>query len=117
MRLSIVLEGRNIGYKSTEKSWLLTTNSKCRAIYHRLASMHCCMKCTQILREKTSSEKYTVISLRVQWKLSAEGNALRKCQKIILQGGVLALCEFHYCEFHYCGFSKPLLKICLMQFL
>ena len=31
--------------------------------------------------------------------------------------GVLALCEFHYCEFCYCGFSKPLLKICLMRFL
>ena len=24
---------------------------------------HCCMKCPQILREKTSSEKYTVFSL------------------------------------------------------
>ena len=35
---------------------------------------------------------------------------------IIIQG-VLALCEFHYCEFCYCGFSKPLLKICLMRFL
>ena len=45
---------------------------------------HCCMKCPQILREKTSSEKYTVISLRIQWKLSAEGNAFRKCQQIIL---------------------------------
>ena len=46
--------------------------------------VHCCMKCPQILREKTSSEKYTVISLRIQWKLSAEGNAFRKCQQIIL---------------------------------
>ena len=25
--------------------------------------IHCCMKCPQILREKTSSEKYTVFSL------------------------------------------------------
>ena len=25
--------------------------------------VHCCMKCPQILREKTSSEKYTEISL------------------------------------------------------
>ena len=41
-------------------------------------SVHCCMKCPQILREKTLSEKYTVISLRIQWKLSAEGNAFRK---------------------------------------
>ena len=36
------------------------------------------------LREKTSSEKYTDISLRIQWKISAEGNAFRKCQQIIL---------------------------------
>ena len=43
-----------------------------------------CMKCPQILREKTSSQKYTVIALRIQWKLSAEGNAFRKCQQIIL---------------------------------
>ena len=36
----------------------------------------------------------------------------------VLQGeGVLALWEFDYCEFGYCNFSKPLLKICLMQFL
>ena len=27
--------------------------------------IHCCMKCPQILREKTSSEKYTVIALRM----------------------------------------------------
>ena len=26
---------------------------------------HCCMKCPQILREKTSSEKYTVIALKI----------------------------------------------------
>ena len=42
------------------------------------------MKCPQILREKTLSQKYTVIALRIQWKLSAEGNAFRKCQQIIL---------------------------------
>ena len=45
---------------------------------------HCCMKCPQILREKTSSEKHTVISLKIQWKVFAEGNAFRKCQQIIL---------------------------------
>jgi len=27
--------------------------------------VHCCMKCPQILREKTSSQKYTVIALRM----------------------------------------------------
>jgi hypothetical protein len=42
------------------------------------------MNCPQILREIFLSEKYTVISLRIQWKLSAEGNAFRKCQQIIL---------------------------------
>ena len=39
------------------------------------------MKCPQILKEKTSSEKYTVISLRIQWKLSAEGDALKNVNK------------------------------------
>ena len=29
----------------------------------KIAKVHCCMKCPQILREKTSSEKYTVFSL------------------------------------------------------
>ena len=38
------------------------------------------------------------------------------CNSIVIQG-VLALCEFHYREFRYCGFSKPLLKICLVQIL
>ena len=52
--------------------------------FNKDKSVHCCMKCPQILREKTSSEKYTVISLRIQWKLFAEGNAFRKCQQIIL---------------------------------
>ena len=33
--------------------------------------------------DSQSSEKYTGISLRIQWKLSAEGNAFRKCQQII----------------------------------
>ena len=42
------------------------------------------MKCPQILREKTSSEKYTVLSIKIQWKLLAEGNAFRKSQQIIL---------------------------------
>ena len=46
--------------------------------------LHCCMKCPQILREKTLSQKSAVIALRIQWKLSAEGNAFRKCQQIIL---------------------------------
>ena len=34
--------------------------------------VHCCMKCPQILREKTSSQKYTVIALRMWWKVPAE---------------------------------------------
>ena len=42
------------------------------------------MKCPQIIREKSLSQKYTVIALRIQWKVSAEGNAFRKCQQIIL---------------------------------
>ena len=42
------------------------------------------LKCPQILREKTSSVKYTVISLKIQWKVFAEGNSFRKCQQIIL---------------------------------
>jgi hypothetical protein len=29
--------------------------------------IHCCMKCPQIRREKTSSQKYTVIALKIQW--------------------------------------------------
>ena len=41
---------------------------------------------------------------------------LSLCITTIVQG-VLTLCEFHYCKFRYCGFSKPLLKICLMRFL
>ena len=43
--------------------------------------IHCCMKCPQILKEKTSSQKYTVIALRIQWKVSAEGITLNyhKC--------------------------------------
>ena len=36
------------------------------------------------LKGKNFEKKYTVISLRIQWKLSAEGNAFRKCQQIIL---------------------------------
>ena len=43
---------------------------------------HCCMKCPQILREKTSSEKHTVISLKIQWKVFAAGNALTKPQHV-----------------------------------
>ena len=39
-------------------------------------SIHCCMKCSQVLREKTLSQKYTVIALRIQWKVSAEGKCL-----------------------------------------
>ena len=46
--------------------------------------IHCCMKCPQILREKTLSQKFTVIALRIQWKLFTEGNAFKKCQQIIL---------------------------------
>ena len=57
---------------------------QCKNIFDRLHALHCCMKCPQILREKTSSEKYTVIALRIQWKLFTEGNAFKKCQQIIL---------------------------------
>ena len=46
--------------------------------------LHCCMKCPQILREKTLSQKFAVIALRIQWKLFTEGNAFKKCQQIIL---------------------------------
>ena len=42
------------------------------------------MKCPQILREKTLSQKFTVIALKIQWKLFTEGNAFKKCQQIIL---------------------------------
>ena len=42
------------------------------------------MKCPRKVREKTLSQKSNVIALRIQWKLSAEGNAFRKCQQIIL---------------------------------
>jgi hypothetical protein len=34
------------------------------------------MKCPKIIREKTSSQKYTVIALRIQWKVFAEGKCL-----------------------------------------
>ena len=37
-----------------------------------LERIHCCMKCPQILREKTLSQKFAVIALRIQWKLSLE---------------------------------------------
>ena len=47
-------------------------------------TVHCCMKCPQIPREKTLSQKFTVIALRIQWKLFTEGNAFKKCQQIIL---------------------------------
>ena len=30
-------------------------------------NLHCCMKCPQILREKTSSQKSHGIALRIQW--------------------------------------------------
>ena len=56
----------------------------CKIAKTLVEKVHCCMKCPQILREKTSSEKYTVISLKIQWKVFAEGNAFRKCQQIIL---------------------------------
>jgi hypothetical protein len=34
------------------------------------------MKCPQIIREKTLSQKYTVIALRIQWKVFTEGKCL-----------------------------------------
>ena len=49
-----------------------------------IENVHCCMKCPQILREKTLSQKFAVIALRIQWKLFTEGNAFKKCQQIIL---------------------------------
>ena len=49
-------------------------------------SIHCCLKYPRILREKTSSEKYTVISLRKQWKVFAEGNAFRLINAIVFRG-------------------------------
>ena len=51
---------------------------------HPNYKVHCCMKCPQILREKTLSQKFAVIALRIQWKLFTEGNAFKKCQQIIL---------------------------------
>ena len=32
-----------------------------------ITQVHCCMKCPQILREKTSSQKSRGIALRIQW--------------------------------------------------
>ena len=52
--------------------------------YYKHLKKRCYSTRPQILREKTLSQKYTVIALRIQWKLSAEGNAFRKCQQIIL---------------------------------
>ena len=48
--------------------------------------MHCCLKYPRNLREKTSSEKYTVFSLRKQWKVFAEGNAFRLINAIVFRG-------------------------------
>ena len=39
------------------------------------------MKYPRELREKTLSQKSTVIALRKQWKVSAEGNAFRLGQE------------------------------------
>ena len=46
----------------------ILTHQRKKNPLHKKASplhgnVHCCMKCPQILREKTSSEKYTVFSL------------------------------------------------------
>ena len=43
---------------------------------NKISSIHCCMKCHQILREKTLSQKSNVIYLRIQWKVSAKGFTL-----------------------------------------
>ena len=43
------------------------TRSKCEWTRIWTTYLHCCMKCPQILREKTSSQKYTVIALKIQW--------------------------------------------------
>ena len=35
--------------------------------YQNCPDLHCCMKCPQILREKTSSQNSQGIALRIQW--------------------------------------------------
>ena len=55
--------------------------------------------------------------VRIQAKIVVKHNSHDVFSSYAKIQGVLALCEFHYCEFRYCGFSKPLLKICLMRFL
>ena len=52
----------------------------------RAERLHCCLKYPRNLREKTSSEKYTVFSLRKQWKVFAEGNAFRLINAIVFRG-------------------------------
>ena len=47
------------------------------------------MKCPQNIRETTLSQKYTVITLRKQWKEFEEGNAFKNCQQIILLSIIL----------------------------
>jgi hypothetical protein len=56
----------NIGMLVCKPSW----NTELKVIlyyniylYKLQTKVHCCMKCPQILRGKTSSEKYTEISL------------------------------------------------------
>ena len=38
-----------------------------RTLLEKSVKTHCCMKCPQILREKTSSQKSHGIALRIQW--------------------------------------------------
>ena len=79
------IKSRNGDHKFwNHEMWGPPVFPKLRVFKLNYSYLHCCMKCPQILREKTSSQKYTVIALRIQWKLSAEGNAFRKCQQIIL---------------------------------
>ena len=78
-------------HRNSQKSvWNIQQHFSClldewiEKICKKKISRHCCMKCPQILREKTLSQKFAVIALRIQWKLFTEGNAFKKCQQIIL---------------------------------
>ena len=54
---------------------------KAEIVYYVFRHIHCCMKYPRDLREKTLSQKSTVIALRKQWKVSAEGNTFRLRQE------------------------------------
>jgi hypothetical protein len=62
------------------------------------------MKCPQIVREKTLSQKSDVIALRIQWKLSAEGitlnyhkcNHFQRVKSIIIKGHFFIKIRWHH---------------------